>query len=288
MTSAARRAANRLNAAKSTGPRSAEGKAAASRNALKHGLRAQALLVFDETVEDLNDFHAALHADYAPAGAAEEEIVERIIMAAWCLRRAWRAEAATIDRAAERASVDGAGEVDLSVWPAEVAALVRYQAHHERTIQRAKAELERLRNERRREAIEAAARARARAEEAHYARAAAAAHAAPPAEFAPPVEDAPFVFDPDILRRIGGFAEHGVIAGAVGAVCCLDRGDGTAVLAPGKATASRRPFGPTLPGAARGGCRMSGRDEEAVALVEPRGDESGRSRGAKGRLDLAL
>ncbi len=45
MASASRRRANRRNAARSTGPRSADGKARASRNARRHGLEA---IRFDE------------------------------------------------------------------------------------------------------------------------------------------------------------------------------------------------------------------------------------------------
>ena len=45
--------ANRLNAQKSTGPRTAEGKARSSMNALQTGIDAKSLVIFDEKVEDL-------------------------------------------------------------------------------------------------------------------------------------------------------------------------------------------------------------------------------------------
>ena len=41
MATARQRRANRLNAQRSTGPKSAQGKARASMNALRHGLRAE-------------------------------------------------------------------------------------------------------------------------------------------------------------------------------------------------------------------------------------------------------
>ncbi len=102
MTSQAKLDANRRNAQHSTGPRTPEGKAAASRNALKHGLTAQKIILFDETQEEFDAFCAELHADYAPADAAEGILVERIAVTNWRLRRVWRAEAAAFN--AEAAS----------------------------------------------------------------------------------------------------------------------------------------------------------------------------------------
>jgi hypothetical protein len=45
MATPAQIAANRANAQKSTGPRTAEGKAASRLNALKHGLDAESLII---------------------------------------------------------------------------------------------------------------------------------------------------------------------------------------------------------------------------------------------------
>ena len=49
MTSSAQAEANRRNAQNSTGPKTQEGKAASRLNALKHGLTAKQLVLFDET-----------------------------------------------------------------------------------------------------------------------------------------------------------------------------------------------------------------------------------------------
>jgi hypothetical protein len=43
--------ANRMNAKKSTGPRTASGKARSSMNSLKHGLNASKFIIKDELVE---------------------------------------------------------------------------------------------------------------------------------------------------------------------------------------------------------------------------------------------
>lgn len=72
MSSEARRRANQSNAQRSTGPRSAKGKARASRNALRHGLNIPVRA--DPVVRALaNEIAAALHA----AGLAQAE-AERV------------------------------------------------------------------------------------------------------------------------------------------------------------------------------------------------------------------
>jgi hypothetical protein len=70
--------ANRENAKKSTGPRTAEGKAASSRNRLLHGLRANKHILLDEDPEEFL-FLLDDHLDrFQPVGASEENLVLRI------------------------------------------------------------------------------------------------------------------------------------------------------------------------------------------------------------------
>jgi hypothetical protein len=90
-------AANRRNAEKSTGPKTAEGKEKSALNVVRHGLRAEHLVLFDETPDEFRAFHEDLRTAHAPADAAEAGLVERIAMAHWRLRRVWRAEAAAIN-----------------------------------------------------------------------------------------------------------------------------------------------------------------------------------------------
>ena len=52
MSTEAQQNANRENAKKSTGPRTEAGKAASSRNALKSGMHARSLVIFDENISD--------------------------------------------------------------------------------------------------------------------------------------------------------------------------------------------------------------------------------------------
>jgi len=77
--------ANRENAKKSTGPRTAEGKAASSRNGLSHGLCAEKLMLAGEDPEEFLMLLRALFATFRPVGPAEEKLVMRIAAAqcAW-------------------------------------------------------------------------------------------------------------------------------------------------------------------------------------------------------------
>lgn len=85
-------AANRLNAAASTGPRTEEGKSVSAMNALKHGLTAKAPVLPTEDADEYRDFRQRLVDDLTPVGAFEEELVEEIIELSWRLRRACTVE----------------------------------------------------------------------------------------------------------------------------------------------------------------------------------------------------
>ncbi len=85
-------AANRRNAAKSTGPRSAAGKARSSKNALRHGLTAQALVVPGENAADFESLLEAFRTSLQPADAVEEALVFQIAAGQWRLQRYLRTE----------------------------------------------------------------------------------------------------------------------------------------------------------------------------------------------------
>ena len=88
--------ANRSNASKSTGPQTADGKAAASCNALRHGLRSNQLLLDGEDPEEFATLKADLLGALAPVGAVELSLAERIVIAIWRQRRLARAETAAL------------------------------------------------------------------------------------------------------------------------------------------------------------------------------------------------
>jgi len=98
MSTPAQIAANRRNAQKSTGPKTEDGKAAASLNAMRHGLTARQIVCYKERESDYAAFHAAVREPLAPADEVEEQLVERIILCSWRLRRIARAERGLIDQ----------------------------------------------------------------------------------------------------------------------------------------------------------------------------------------------
>ena len=94
--------ANRANAGKSTGPKSAAGKAMSRMNALKHGLLAREVVVRGLHDGERGSRFQALHQLYRehldPVGPLEEMMVERIVTAYWRLHRVLIAERGEILR----------------------------------------------------------------------------------------------------------------------------------------------------------------------------------------------
>ena len=90
MASVAQIQANRLNAQKSTGPRTAAGKERASRNALKHGLLAREAVIQGEDPEEFELYREQMLESLAPAGPVEAMLAERVVGLSWRLRRAER------------------------------------------------------------------------------------------------------------------------------------------------------------------------------------------------------
>lgn len=85
--------ANRLNAQRSTGPRSENGKRAVRYNALKHGLLAEASLLPGDDTALFRRLAEELHAQFEPASELEQLLVDRITSCAWRLRRVLQVEA---------------------------------------------------------------------------------------------------------------------------------------------------------------------------------------------------
>jgi hypothetical protein len=161
MTTPAQIAANRRNARKSTGPRTDAGKEAASGNALRHGMTARLLACEDERSTDFAQFAEALRQDLAPLDEVEEQLAERVILSAWRLRRAARAERAILDgwHIATSPSHLLHGESGMSRLfvkrPESMLALSRYEAALDRAFTRALSLLERRQARRRGEHVPA-------------------------------------------------------------------------------------------------------------------------------------
>jgi hypothetical protein len=82
--------ANRLNAQRSTGPRTPEGKAVVSRNAITHGLLARAGVLPGEDAQEFQAHREGLLKQLRPGSSLEEVLTERIVDLSWRLQRAAR------------------------------------------------------------------------------------------------------------------------------------------------------------------------------------------------------
>ncbi|HSW02037.1 MAG TPA: hypothetical protein VLI39_17855 [Sedimentisphaerales bacterium] len=111
MASVAQIQANRSNAKKSTGPRTAQGKAVASQNAVKHGLLAEQVVIHGEDPAQFDLYREAMLADLEPVGGIETMLAERAVSLAWRLRRAERLHSAVF------ATVYRENAGDIVLWP---------------------------------------------------------------------------------------------------------------------------------------------------------------------------
>jgi hypothetical protein len=172
--------ANRRNASKSTGPRTAIGKRMIAKNALKHGFFSKCLLIphpdGKEDPTEYQDFHAALRAHYQPLDFLEELWVEKIAVWSWRLRRLVRCESGQIARALaehsheiKQSSAGDSIELELAELSSpeidaitdhlflppreELDKLLRYEAMINKQLNHAIAELERLQRRRNGESV---------------------------------------------------------------------------------------------------------------------------------------
>ena len=79
--------ANRINASKSTGPSSSEGKFASAKNALIAGLYTTHDFVLPDEASLYKDFFDTMFQELSPAGLLENTLANQIAGAAWRLRR---------------------------------------------------------------------------------------------------------------------------------------------------------------------------------------------------------
>lgn len=104
--------ANKQNAQLSTGPTSSEGKAIVRYNAIKHGLRAEHLLLPDENSEALQVLIQSLSTDLEPKTTLEWNLFELILTKLWRLKRVSQIEVEQVRSALDRTfSSEGAGSV---------------------------------------------------------------------------------------------------------------------------------------------------------------------------------
>ena len=94
--------ANRRNAKKSTGPRTRAGKAAASKNSVKHGLLAHQNVISSENQADFCKERDRILSDLVPESPMESMLAERIVILSWRLKRIDHIQNQTIDALSAR------------------------------------------------------------------------------------------------------------------------------------------------------------------------------------------
>jgi hypothetical protein len=161
-------AANRASARKSTGPRTAAGKRRASRNAVTHGLFSREILVPGEDAAVLARFRRRMMARLDPADDLERLLADRIVVAAWRMRRAggylgqileyeWAHAQANRQSHAwlyENSPALSTGELVNKLFRNDVLSkLSRYEGRIERGLYRALHELQRMQARRRGELV---------------------------------------------------------------------------------------------------------------------------------------
>jgi hypothetical protein len=157
--------ANRRNAQKSTGPRTPEGKAASSFNALRHGFASEHYAVRSEDKKEFDDIRDEFMAEHQPTTPTEFALVEQIALSYWRLRRLRKSEAAFCNcesafntRSAnlhyDKLKLDPVDHLafsmarDLRSSSSFLTNLSRYEYRLERSFYKALHELERIRRER--------------------------------------------------------------------------------------------------------------------------------------------
>ena len=144
--------ANRRNAQHSTGPRTPEGRAAVSLNALRHGLSAETSVLPGEDPGEFQQLLDAFFDEHQPAGPTETLLVEQMAICAWRLRRMRSLETGLFNVRMSQLPRD---ENDLdpcsraflydTSGSRSMEALSRYETRIERAFYRALHELHRLR-----------------------------------------------------------------------------------------------------------------------------------------------
>ncbi len=81
---------------RSTGPRSAEGKARSSKNALKSGIYSQSQIIPGEDPRDHEKLVEEYHHRFLPSTPEQRDLVDLLIHCAWTLRRLSKAQAQTL------------------------------------------------------------------------------------------------------------------------------------------------------------------------------------------------
>lgn len=133
--------ANRINAMRSTGPVSDEGKRKVGENAIKHGLLSRHLFQATEDRSEFDNFHSDIFNYLCPVGPIEEALANKIFGSLWRLKRVEKVEPNLLQQDSFFKD-DSISLLNNNSSSFEV--LSRYEAHLEKGFYRALHELQRI------------------------------------------------------------------------------------------------------------------------------------------------
>jgi hypothetical protein len=105
-----RLAANRANSLKSTGPKTPTGRRNSSRNAIKHGILASAVLIEGESTRRFNELVQSFHDEYQLEGPSARALIDKLAESQWVLLRIWTVQSAVISHEMQRLADSGTGQ----------------------------------------------------------------------------------------------------------------------------------------------------------------------------------
>lgn len=117
MASEAQILANRLNAQKSTGPRTPQGKEIVSQNAVKHGLTAENDIISSENLSDFELFRDQMLDELSPQSPVESLLAERVVSLSWRLKRTGRIQNQAIDAMSKDSVTSPLAKLAQSLFP---------------------------------------------------------------------------------------------------------------------------------------------------------------------------
>ena len=141
----------RTNGAKSNGPVTEDGKATSSRNSLRHGLRAKAVVLPGESQEEFDELREDYIQRFQPADRVESDLVDTMAATRWRLLRIAAIESGILSEGIDRAiKFDSDNHLSFAFTANEnsLANLSRYENSLNRTFDRALKQLQLLQKSR--------------------------------------------------------------------------------------------------------------------------------------------
>ena len=135
-------AANQANAQHSSGPKTAQGKAAVGQNNFRHGFTGAFRVLNWEDIEEFRLMHLSLQQEHQPATPTEEMLVETMAQSYWLRKRALILQNESFNN-----------DAPLCSEPKDLALYIRYQNTHDRAFYKALNNLLKLRGEKRKQEI---------------------------------------------------------------------------------------------------------------------------------------